>query len=392
MRNVARLRTQVLRGLAGTALLLSPGPRGSAAPTPSLRLLISLKTPLVAQPEAARIVLHLHNATPATLWLYRRARGPHPQAAVVKEEGPSGCSTVTLTLEPADLKAAHAAATPAAATVLEYVGMPKPRLVKLPAGEDYEETSIVHLEPARTEGGKEIWGAYRLAVTYSAAYSNSRELEAAVGPAFWQGEVTGSAISLDLRPPLPDSTGVLGGTTLGPDLLPRAGIRVSLSDSQEQLVSQQVTGLDGKFEFTRLPLALYWVTGRREEAAEDTAAYHHEELTASSPTVTTQIVLYPPEIYDAKKVVHKPVLFRVTEPGGRAAPGVALDATGSNGEVIDDVRGVTDDEGMVALALIPGRSSVSLKQRGCREQVERADVAPGAGVDAFKFILDCARK
>ena len=55
-------------------------------------------------------------------------------------------------LQPADAPAAQAVISPAEVTTLEYVQMPKPRLVKLTAGGDYEETSIVRLQPARAEG------------------------------------------------------------------------------------------------------------------------------------------------------------------------------------------------------------------------------------------------
>ncbi len=104
------------------------------------------------------------------------------------------------------------------------------------------------------------------------------------------------------------------------------------------------------------------------------------------------MVFYPPEIYEAKKLVHKPVLLRVFDAGGQPAGGIELDATFSNGDVIDDVKAVTGDDGTVAMELLPGRSSVSLKRRGCVEQVERADVAPGGGVDSFKFVFDCVKK
>ena len=39
--------------------------------------------------------------------------------------------------------------------------------------------------------------------------------------------------------------------------------------------------------------------------------FHHEELTSAAPSVNSQLVFFPPEIYEAKKLVHKPVLLRV---------------------------------------------------------------------------------
>ena len=208
----------------------------------------------------------------------------------------------------------------------------------------------------------------------------------------WQGEVTSNVITVELRPSLPDSVGVLSGTALGPDLQPRADIRVSLSDAQEQLVDQRITGADGRFSFTHLPLALYWVTGRRKAALEDTTTFHHEELTSAAPTVSTQIVFFPAEIYEAKKVVHKPVLFRVFDANGQPLAGMELNATYSNGEVLDDLKTTTDEEGMAPMELISGRSSVSLKRRHCAEQVGSAPTwPPGEASTASNMSLSAGR-
>lgn len=367
-----------------------------AAASPEIKLLISMGQQFVAEPEAARIVLHILNPTPQTLWLYRRARGKRPPEELIQEENQptktAGGATVEVKLQPADPQASQAVSSPGVATVLEYVNMPKPRLVKLAAGGDYEETSIVHLQPARAGGQKAIWGAYRLAVVYGASYSNGGEFQRNLGAALWQGEVTSNTITIELRPPLPDSAGVVSGSAVGPDLQPRAGVRVSLSDEQGQLIDQQVTEADGKFSFTQLPMALYWVTGRREDATEDTVTFRHEELTSSTPSVNTQLAFFPPEIYEAKKLVHKPVLLRVFDAGGQPAGGIELDAVFSNGEVIDDVKAVTGDDGMATMELLPGRNSFSLKRRGCAEQPGRADIAPGVGADYFKFVFDCVKK
>ena len=120
--------------------------------------------------------------------------------------------------------------------------------------------------------------------------------------------------------------------------------------------------------------------------------FHHEELTSATPTVNTQLVFYPVDIWEAKKVVHKPVLFRVFDAGGQPLSGLEVDATYSNGDLMDDVKGVTDGEGMAVMELVPGRSSVSLKRRNCAMQVERADVNPGSGVDSFKLGFVCEKK
>jgi hypothetical protein len=389
-------RQIAMAGLAAALCLLPVGPARAQANSPALKLLITTAQPFVAEPDAARILMHIHNSTQRTVWLYRRAKGKHPAEEHIREENQpvqtSGGSTVEVTLQPADNKAAATAVSPAEATVLEYVNMPKPRLVRLAAGGDYEETSIVHLAPALAEGQKPIWGAYRVTVTYGASFSNGDEFQRNLGVTLWEGEVTSNALSLELRPPLPDSVGVVGGSAAGPDLQPRAGIRVSLSDEQGQLIDQQVTAGDGRFSFAHLPLTLYWVTGRRENATEDTVTFHHEELSSATPSANTQLAFFPPQIYEAKKLVHKPVLVRVFDRGGKPVGGIPLDATFSNGDVIDDVKATTGDDGTAPMELLPGRSSVSLKQHGCADQVDRADVAPGVGVDSFKFVFDCTKK
>ncbi len=363
---------------------------------PPLRLLISLQKAFEAEPEAARIYLQIHNSSSQAVWLYRRAHGPHPVEQIVSEENKptetTGGSTVQVHLHPADSRVVSSIVSPAEGKVLEYVLMPKPRLVKVEPGSDYKETSIVRLQPALADGDKPIWGNYQLTVDYSAAYSNADDFERTLGVNLWQGEVTSNTIPVDLRPPLPDSTGVLTGTALNKDLQPRAGMRVSLQDEQGLLIDQVTTGVDGKFSFQHLPLVLYWVTGRQEGATEDTVTYRHQDLTRSAPSGDVQLVFYPEEITDAKKLVHKPVLIRVVDPQGKPEGGIELDATFSNGDIVDDVKAASDPDGTAMMELLPGREAVSLKKHGCAEQVERADVVPGSGTDGFKFVFECARK
>jgi len=42
--------------------------------------------------------------------------------------------------------------------------------------------------------------------------------------------------------------------------------------------------------------------------------------------------------------------------------------------------------------LIPGLNYVTLKRRGCDPQDQRAEVATGDGIDAFKLVTDCAAR
>jgi hypothetical protein len=371
--------------------------QNAAAPESSdLKLLISIEQQALAEPNPARITLHLHNASQRTLWLYRRARAKEQPIESVYDERrsaeTSGGSTLEVKLEPVEARVAQTVASPAEGVALDYIGLPKPKLVRLAAGDDYEEKATLRLRPARAEGQKAVWGAYTLAVIYGASFSNAADFQHNLGAWLWQGEVTSNALAIELRPAAAEAAGALGGAAVGPDLQPRTAIRVSLVDEQERLIDQQVTGPDGRFSFERLPLGLYWVTARDEAATEDTAVFHHEELSAATPRVGTQLVLYPPETYEAQKVLHKPVLFKVVDASGQAAEKVTLDATWSNGSVLDDVKAVTGEDGMAAMELIPGRDFVTLKRRGCRDQQERADVAPGRGVDGFKLGFECEKK
>ena len=389
-------RRIVMVGLAGVSWLLPVEPAKDQTNPPELKLLISIEQPALAEPYPARITLHLHNASERTLWLYRRARAKEqPVERAYDEKRPaesSGGSTLEVKLQPVDARAAPTTISPAKGVALEYVGLPKPKLVKLAAGDDYEEKATLQLRAARAEGQKAVWGAYTLAVIYGASFSNAAEFQRNLGARLWQGEVTSNVLAIELRPAAADAAGTVGGAAVRPDLEPRTAVRVSLIDEQERLIDQQVTGPDGRFLFERLPPGLYWVTARDEAANEDTAVFHHVELTSAAPRVSTDLVLYPPETYEAQKVLHKPVLFKVVGASGQAAEKVSLDATWSNGPVLDDVKAATGEDGVAVMELIPGRNFVTLKGRGCRDQQERADVVPGKGVDGFKLGFECERK
>jgi hypothetical protein len=378
-----------------TLLALSSISFAQNSPSPaseSLKLLISLKKTFVAPPESARIVLHLHNSTSQPLWLYRRARGKKsPEELVDPFAVQVGGSTVELQLAPTD-SAAGAVVTAASATVLEYVQMPKPRLAKVSADGDYEETAIVQLHPALAEGNKPIWGAYQLRVIYRANYPNVDVFKQTLAVNLWQGEVASNAVSIELRPPLPDSVGEIDGTAVGVDLTPRAAIRISLSDAEGQLMDQRVTGVDGRFTFDHLPMALYWITGHREDATQDTVVFTHQELASALTRATVQLTFVAAESEDPKKFIRKPVLLRVVDSNQHPIVGVGVEAILTQGPLIDDLKAVTDVDGTAPMELIPGRNAISLKLHGCEEQVERADVAPGAGVDGYKYVYDCAKK
>ena len=395
-RGFPNARTLVMLGLGGFLSML-PGIAARAQQSPSaLKLQISSEQPFVVEPQAARIVLQIHNSTSQTVWLYRRAQAKRPPVDQPSDESrptpTTGSSTVAVRFQPADPQSAKSAASPAEATVLEYVLMPKPRLVKLEAGADYKEVSILHLAPATAEGQKPIWGAYQLTVTYGASFSNGDQFQRNLGVTLWQGEVTSNTLNLELRPPPPDATGGVSGTTVNKALQALAGVRVSLQDEQGQLIDQQVTAGDGRFSFAQLPITLYWVTGRQEDATQDTVTFRHEELSSAAPSANDQLVFYPQEVYEAKKLVHKPVLLRVFDAGHTPQGGIGIDAIYSNGEVIDDVKAASDGEGTAVMELLPGRNTVTLSKHNCQDQTERIDLAPGTGVDSSRFVFTCVRK
>ncbi len=297
-----------------------------------------------------------------------------------------------MTLEPTGAGDPQSITEAAHGEVLEWAGLPRPKVVKVAPGDDYEEKSLLSLTPAMVEGHKPLWGHYRLSVVYEARFSNAGEVHRLTGSALWEGKLTSNAVDINLQPAPPDARGSVEGTVVGEDLRPRGDERVTLSDNDEQIVGQVVTDLEGRFSFTHLPLGTYWVTARRQDADADTTVYQHIDLTSAEPAGTLQLVQPRPEIYEAKKMLHKPVIFHVVDPAGNPFDGVRLGLVWSTGTVLETLKGETGNDGIAALELLPGRSFVTLKHAGCKKQEERADVAPGPGLDAFRFVFNCSRK
>jgi len=370
-----------------------PG-RGAAVDT-SLKFLISVEQENIPAPFPARVTLHLHNASNEAVWLYRHARGklPIPRRLQEEESSPqsTGGSMVAVKLEPAGAGQA-AIMNPAQGEVFESVGLPKPKLVGLAPGEDYEERTTIRLSPAISEVQKPIWGTYRLSLTYAAQYSNAEAIQRNLKVTVWQGEVTSDAIEIQLQPASPESRGQVSGIVNTSDSVPIREAIVSLADHAERLIDQTTSDPEGRYSFSNLPPGLYWITARRDGATEDTAVFRHVELTSSEASATQEMVLIPEEIYEPQKMLHKPVLFHITDSAGRAAEHVGLEITWSNGPVLENVKGETGSDGAVALEVIPGRNFVTLKRRGCPKQEERADVAAGEGIDGFEYTLECTKK
>jgi hypothetical protein len=307
---------------------------------------------------------------------------------------PSGASKVlaSVGLPQNMVPLARARGFEAASKLLASVGLPHPRLVKLGPGEDYEEKAVIQISPAQGPADRQeerVWGRYRLTAIYGAKYSNGDEASRDLGVSIWQGAVASNTIEIELRPPDPSWQGSVAGTVKGSQNQPTGGALVSLSDQQERLVNQALTDFDGQFAFGHLPLGLYWVTVRRPEADVDTSTFRHAELTSAAPAGTMEVLLLPPETYEPKQVLHKPVLLRIVNAAGLPRGGVILESTWSSGTVLDNVKGDTSANGTVTLNLIPGRNYLTLRQRGCPKQEQRVDVRPGSGMDDFRLTLEC---
>src|SRR2546422_3308670 len=285
-------------------LLFLPLETNAATEANALKLLISVEQQTVTAPFPLRVTLHLHNSGQRPLWLYRKARDAstafHGDASRLESEErvtayTSGGSTVAVQLDPDE---AREIATPAQGTVLDSVGMPHPKLIRLDPGEDYEEKAVVRVSPAligTSADSRPAWGRYHFSIVYAAKFSNGEEVERNIGVALWQGEVGSNTLEVELLPPT--AQGSVSGPALGTDSRPVPGVLVSLSDAQERVLDQALTDTQGRFSFTHLPFGLYWVTARRVGSPVDTAVVGPFELTPSAPAGPAAPSPPPPPAY-----------------------------------------------------------------------------------------------
>lgn len=370
---------KMLFGLASLLIAAAPLAAATSPPGEELKLLISVEQPEITSTSPARATLHFHNASQQALWLYRPAS---PEA----KEG----SSLDIQLEPLEAKAVLA---PAAGRVMDSAGLPRPKLVRLAVEDDSTEKVSLQLRPAHAGGqgeGQPLWGRYRLSVVYRAQYSNADEVRRNTGAVLWQGEATSNSIEIELKQPAGE--GSVSGSVLNASGQTLSDVIASLSDQDERLIDQRRTDREGRYSFTPLPLGTYWVTVRRPTFTEDTVVFRHTTLTPAAPFGTIDFVLYPPDIYEARHLLHKPVIILVIDAQGRPLGNVRYEIAWSSGRILENVKGDTGEDGTAECELIPGRSFVTLKRRGCARQESRMDVAPGPGVDAFKLGLDCGAK
>jgi carboxypeptidase family protein len=346
-----------------------------------LKLLLTLESPSITYPFPARAILHLVNGGTKPVWLYHRARNGIPDAS---GEGPTLALRFGTTAQSNSEKGE--------ATVLEPTGLPHPKLVRLAPGEEYTEKEVIRLSPANLgEEGKPapVWGHYRLSATYRAAYSNADEVARMAGVELWQGEVSSGPLEIELA--APRATGSLSGSVLNPDNQRITDALVSLTDGEERLIGQTEPDSNGQFTFPSLPTGVYWVVVERWPRKEQTAEFRRFDLSTESPEASHDFVLAPREIYEPKKILHEPVLFRVTNPAGDALADVEMEITWSSGEVMDNVKARTNAEGLAAVELIPGANFIALKRKGCPEDDQRVNVEARGVVDAFNLVEECQK-
>src|SRR5438046_10754647 len=117
--------------IALAAWLALAGAGHAQAQANRLKLLLTLESPSITYPFAARATLHLVNGGTKPVWLYHRARNGVPAATA---EGP------TLAIHFAT--AASGKTESGEAAVLEPTGLPHPKLVRLGPGEEYTEHTV----------------------------------------------------------------------------------------------------------------------------------------------------------------------------------------------------------------------------------------------------------
>jgi hypothetical protein len=375
-------------------------PASAAGNESDLKLLIAMDQATVNEPFPARIRLQLHNAGQRPLWLYTPVRdasvlsqASNPFSGENSVEGATtGGAYLDVHLIPADSSTPEESAS---GRVLEVAGFPHPKLIEIGPGDDYEEAALVRLRPASiAHDGEEqrLWGAYTLAVTYRAQYSNGPNLRAILGTNIWEGEAESNRVDVELRQAPQDARGAVSGSVIDARMQPVFGFLVTLSDQDGQPIGQSFSDENGKFAFSHLPFGFYWLNARPRNANEDAGVLRHVTPSASDPEESVQLVLIPQEVHHPEQLLHKPVLFRVFHSRDKPYAGVDLDDVWSTGTVSDHVRGQTNKNGSIALQLIPGRNFVTMKLKGCGNQDERVDVAPGVGIEGFRLDFDCQKK
>lgn len=389
-----------LRGLLGVLFLVPVC--AIAGRAKDLNLLVSVRQQSIVASSPVRATLHFHNSGQRTLWLYQPVLSKlmadrSPQFIPgVSENRPGqiyGGSTLAVKLVALSAAGNGKKEVSGRGFVISPGSMPHPRLVRLGPGKDCQEEVSIEVRPAlrKTPGGDQpVWGRYKFSVTYSADYSNGEFLKKYVHADVWKGEVDSNSITLDLRPPT--AHGSISGTVLDRAGRPYSGALVTLSDNNENSISQVHSDVDGRFSFGNLPAAQYWITVREPYVYRDTSEFRQFNLSQPDSQATAQIMMLPEESDKADRFLHKPVLFHIVDNKGHLLSNVKLSILFSMGRVIQSLKTRTDEDGFATINLIPGTSFVTLQMHGCKSEDRQADVVHSPGINGFEFVYDCIRK
>jgi hypothetical protein len=357
------------------------------APAQALQLTLTTETATVTEPLPALLILHFHNSGTQPLWIYRPVRDAGTISQSPLGASPGG-STIMVDVSPAGANTGGGASS----SLLQSASLPQPRLVNLPPGGDAAEHISVHIVPAsqKTAGSPvPVWGPYRLSVHYSASYSNADSVNQELGVQVWQGSLTTSPVELQLQSAPPENRGWITGTLLSRQQQQAWGVLVTLSNWSEQALSQQVTGVDGGFTFGHLPFGRYWITVRRLGADRETGFFEHAEISDAHPGANLKLILLGENDYRARELLHKPVLLRVTDSGGKPLSDTELAILWTSGTVMQNFKLRTGADGLLETDLIPGTNYITLRRRGCRKKDQAVEVPPGSGIAGFAMTMTC---
>lgn len=380
------------------AIILSVLP-GSAQ---GLKLSVSVQNQTIVAPNPVRVLLRFQNSGQHTIWLYRpigsasQIPSANPFEFAASEPGPNqtaGGSDLRVHLAPINAQANDNEGLAAHGAAMLTGNFPHPELIGLMPGKEYDEQAAIHVEPARAKTGNGqqfVWGRYRFSLTYSAHYSNEKEIEHDLGADLWHEQLRSNEITLDLQPPA--AQGSIEGTVVDSGGRPLGDILATLSDKDENVLDQLRTDAQGSFSFTHLASGRYWVAVRELGATEDTTVYRHFDLRGSAGHASAQLMMLPVETNDPKQQLHKPVLFRIVDNSGHALAGVTLSILWAPGTAVENTKAVTNEEGFATANLLPGRNFVTISRHGCSSEERRADVEPGLGVNGFEFAYNCPQK
>lgn len=363
-----------------------------------LKLLISVEQQTIVAPNPVRATLHFHNSGQQTMWLYRPVLSDLPGDRLgllapvpsgVRPGETYGGSQLEVRLAP-QTAAGGAKEGAGSGYAIAPDALPYPRLVRLKPGDDYQEKVSIHIEPAqsKTGGSQPVWGAYRFSVTYSAGYSNAEALARDINANLWHSQATSNTVALELRPPA--AQGSLAGSALDSIGRSYGQALVTLEDENENPLDQVLTDDDGRFAFANLSPGRYWLTVRQPGSDHDTTVFRHVDIADAGSPATAEIMMVPVEPNKPDRLLHKPVVFHIVDSKGHPLAKARIAILVSSENVVEDLKTQTGDDGFAAISVIPGTIYVTLRTRGCKKEERRADVAPGPGVDGFKFTYDCA--